>query len=77
MKNNFKFLKRIPLLPLSALVFYITVFILWNINILPPPTEIIMFLENLYTTYGLFGLFIASFLEGVVYLDFIFQDHLL
>jgi len=72
MKNNFKFLKKIPLLPLSALIFYITAFILWSVNIIPPPTEIFLFLENLYATYGLVGLFIASFLEGIVYLGLYF-----
>jgi len=72
MKDNFKFLKRIPLLPLSALLFYVTAFVLWSVNIIPPPTEIFLFLENLYTTYGLLGLFMASFLEGVVYLGLYF-----
>ena len=72
MKNNFKLLKKIPLLPLSALLFYITALILWSINIIPPPTEIFLFLENLYINYGLFGLFIASFLEGIVYLGLYF-----
>lgn len=61
-----------PLLPLSALIFYITAFILWTINIIPPPNEIFLFLENLYTSYGLTGLFIASFLEGIVYLGLYF-----
>ncbi len=72
MKNNFKLLKRIPLLPLSALIFYITAFILWSVNIILPPNEILFFLENLYTNYGLAGLFMASFLEGIVYLGLYF-----
>lgn len=63
---------KIPLLPLSALIFYISAFTLWSFNIIPPPTEIVLFLENLYKSYGLVGLFIASFLEGIVYLGLYF-----
>jgi len=59
---------KIPWLPLSALIFYLTAVVLWTINLIPPPTEIFIFLENLYNDYGLIGLFIASFLEGIVYL---------
>jgi len=72
MKNNFKFLRKMPLLPLSALLFYMSAFVLWSINIIPPPTGIFLFLENLYVNYGLVGLFIASFLEGIVYLGLYF-----
>ncbi|MBI3623939.1 hypothetical protein HY212_07725 [Candidatus Pacearchaeota archaeon] len=67
-----KFFKEIPKLPLSALIFYLVLFILWNINIIPEPKGILIFLESLYNSYGLIGLFIASFLEGVVYLGLYF-----
>jgi len=67
-----KWLKKIPLLPLSALIFYVCVFILWTINVIPPPSGIVLFLENLYSSYGLIGLFIASFLEGIIYLGLYF-----
>ena len=69
MKN---FLRRIPKLPLTALIFYLGVFILWNLKFIPPPTQIVIFLENLYTDYGFIGLAIASFLEGIVYLGLYF-----
>lgn len=72
MNNKYWFLKRIPLLPLTALLFYLTMFILWSIGIIPPPTGIFKILENLYLTYGLLGLFIASFLEGIVYFGLYF-----
>lgn len=65
-------LKKTPMLPLSALIFYISVFILWNIGIIPSPTNILIFLEGLYESYGLFGLSIASFLEGIVYFGLYF-----
>jgi len=72
-----KFLRRIPILPLTALIFYLTFFLLWQINIIPSPAEIIVFLENLYNDYGLTSLFIASFLEGVVYLGLYFPGSFL
>ena len=67
-----KFLKEIPKLPLSALIFFIIVFVLWNLGIIPPPIEIVEILENLYNKYGLFGLAIATFSEGIVYLGLYF-----
>lgn len=65
-------LKNFPWLPLSALIFYICVFLLWKLSIIPSPSGIFVFLENLYHNYGLFGLFIASFLEGIVYFGLYF-----
>jgi len=67
-----KLFNKIPLLPLSALIFYVCLFILWTINIIPPPSEIFLFLENLYLSYGLTGLFLASVLEGIVYFGLYF-----
>ena len=66
------FFNKIPILPISALIFYLGVLILWLLNIIPSPSEIVLFLENLYNSYGLVGLFIASFLEGIVYLGLYF-----
>jgi len=65
-------LNRIGILPLTALAFYLTAFVLWSFNIIPPPMEIILLLEKLYSNYGLFGLFLASFLEGIVYMGLYF-----
>lgn len=67
-----KLFNRIPKLPLTALIFYLTILVLWNLGFIPPPTEIVVFLENLYTKYGFFGLFIATLLEGIVYLGLYF-----
>ncbi len=65
-------IKRIPKLPLTALIFYLTAFVLWNLGFIPSPTEIVMVLENLYNKFGFFGLFIATFLEGIIYLGLYF-----
>ncbi len=66
------FLKEIPKLPLSALIFYFAVFALWQAGAIPSPVEIVDFLEGLYDDYGLFGLSVATFLEGIVYLGLYF-----
>lgn len=63
---------KIPILPLSALIFYFVALILLNLGIIPDPPAILAFLERLYESYGLFGLFIASFLEGIVYFGLYF-----
>ncbi len=59
-------------MPLAALIFYIATYILWNAHLIPPPSQVLLFLEDLYRAYGLFGVFIASFLEGLVYLGLYF-----
>jgi len=63
---------KIPWLPLSALIFYLWVVVLWKMHLILAPSEILTFLENLYTDYGLIGLSIATFLEGIVYLGLYF-----
>lgn len=67
-----KIFKKIPKLPLSALVFYLITVFLWKSGYIPTPSDILLFLENLYISYGLSGLFIASFLEGIVYFGLYF-----
>jgi membrane protein DedA with SNARE-associated domain len=70
-------IKKIPLLPISALIFYLVVLILWNLRLIPSPSEIIIFLETLYQNYGLIGVAIAAFLEGIVYLGLYFPGSLI
>ena len=67
-----QFFKKIPKLPLSALIFYVSIVILWKSGYLPSPANILLFLENLYVSHGLPGLFVASFLEGIVYFGLYF-----
>tara|TARA_Y100000034_G_scaffold79352_1_gene95294 strand:- start:70 stop:711 length:642 start_codon:yes stop_codon:yes gene_type:complete len=59
-------------LPTSALIFYLIVVILWKFEIIPPPIEILNMLEGLYNQFGLLGLAIGAFLEGIVYLGLYF-----
>lgn len=70
--NLRKFYKEIPKVPLGALIFYLITYFLWQINIIPAPSQALVFLENLYGKYGLFGLSIATVLEGTVYLGLYF-----
>lgn len=63
-----EFFKKIPKLPLSALLFYLMAILLYNLGFIPSPVQIVELLEILYENYGYIGLFIASFLEGIVYL---------
>ncbi len=67
-----KIFKNIPKLPLSAIIFYFCILILWSFGLIPSSGEVINFLESLYKSYGLIGLFIATFLEGLVYVGLYF-----
>ena len=65
-------MKKVPLLPLSAIIFYFLTLILVLVGILPQPEEIINLLEKLYENYGLVALFVAAFFEGIVYVGLYF-----
>ena len=67
------FVKNIPLLPLSAIFFYLFALFLFYLGIIPSSAEIVNLLENLYEEYGLMSLFVAAFLEGVVYIGLYFS----
>ena len=67
-----KIWREIPKLPLTALLFYLFVLFFWKLGVIPSPAEIVLILESLYLRFGLFGLFVATFLEGVVYLGLYF-----
>lgn len=60
-------MRKIPLLPLSALIFYVLLVLLWNTKTIPPPNEFIRILEKLYQQFGYVGLILATFLEGTAY----------
>lgn len=64
--------KLLPSFPLSALIFYIIVFLLWNVGVLPHPLEIVRVLEGIYEQYGIVGLFISTLLEGIAYVGLYF-----
>lgn len=59
---------KIPILPLSALIFYLLLIVLWKFNLIPSPKELLEILENFYQHYGLLGLIVATFLEGTAYI---------
>lgn len=63
-----KLFVKLPILPLSALVFYGVTFCLWSVNIIPSPVELVGYLEKLYANFGYISLIIATFFEGVAYL---------
>jgi len=66
------FINHIPWLPVSALIFYLGALFLWQVGIFPSPVEVVVWLESLYRQYGLVGLAIGAFLEGIVYLGLYF-----
>lgn len=59
---------KVPVLPLSALIFYLLLAILWNLHIIPLPKELIEILEGLYQEYGYSALVLATLLEGISYI---------
>ena len=60
-------------LALSALIFYLIMFTIWTtFDVIPSPTEFIPILEHFYEQYGLLSLFIAVFLEAIVYFGLYF-----
>lgn len=68
MKTAKKLFAKIPLFPLSALIFYVLVFFLWNKGIIPTPAEIVLDLEGLYVEYATVGLIVATTLESLAYI---------
>ena len=59
-------------LSIAALLFYLAVFILWTLNIIPAPSEIFLFLESLYNSIGLAGVFISVLIESILFLGLYF-----
>lgn len=62
----------IPKLPISAFIFYIFIVILWRSGVIPSPTEVFGWLEGLFSVFGLKILFLAAFLEGLVFVGLYF-----
>ncbi len=77
LKKKLELLEPIPVLPLSALGFYLVTIFLWKYEIIPEPREILNFLEGLYNNYGYLGLAIATALERIAYLGLYFQGSLI
>ncbi|MGK0209110.1 MAG: membrane-associated protein [Patescibacteria group bacterium] len=62
----------IPRVPLSALVMYIGLLLMIKISLVPSIPEMFLFMNYLFNSFGYFGLFVASFLEGIVYMGLYF-----
>ncbi|MEK6917349.1 MAG: hypothetical protein AABW51_00185 [Nanoarchaeota archaeon] len=61
-------LKWLPLFPLSVVLFYVLIIILGRINIMPSEPELIIGIEKFYDKFGLVGLAIVTFVEGLAYI---------
>jgi hypothetical protein len=61
-------MKKVPILPLSVLLFYLLLIVLWNIHLIPAPKQIFEILEKFHQSYGMSGLILATFLEGIAYI---------
>lgn len=70
-----KIINHIPLFPLSVLSFYITIIFLWYFSIIPSTAEVIIFLEKIYTKFGLTGLFVVSLIESLAYVGLYFPGN--
>ena len=76
-KVEWEILENIPFLPLSAVIFVVIIVILGYFEIIPPSQEILDLLRLVYQKFGLIGVFIASFLEGIVYLGLYFPGSMI
>jgi membrane-associated protein len=65
-------MRKLPLVPLSALFFYLMAMFFWNQGYIPEPAEMLNVLEGFYQRYQLTGLFVITFLEGLVYFGLYF-----
>ncbi|MBT4257947.1 hypothetical protein HOD88_02065 [archaeon] len=67
-----KIFEIIPIFPLSAFLFASIVILLWTINLIPSPTELVPEMMKLYETFGNLGLFFIVLLEGLAYIGLYF-----
>lgn len=57
-----------PWFPITALIFFIGMYLLAFLNIIPSPTELLNAYEQFFISKGYLGLFTIVALEGLVYL---------
>jgi len=60
--------KRYPWFPITSLIFFLTMYLLSSLGLIISPEELLGSYENFYLIYGLLGLSLIVFLEGIVYL---------
>jgi len=58
----------VPWFPFSVLIFFLLLMILWNFGIIPTPEEILLFVEDKAEKFGLIGIFVVTFIEGLVFI---------
>ncbi len=63
---------KLPWFPLSVIAFFGIITVGDAYGVIPGIQDMINFLESLYQTFGLFGLFISSLLEGIAYFGLYF-----
>lgn len=59
---------KLPIFPLSVLMFYILLILSWSFNIIPSTAELVLILERLFKESGYLWLALAAFLEGTAYI---------
>ncbi len=59
---------KIPWFPLSVIIFTIVLMVLWGLEVIPRPEEMISFIELLVERIGIIGIGIATFIEGLAYI---------
>ncbi|MEK6945899.1 MAG: hypothetical protein AABW63_03835 [Nanoarchaeota archaeon] len=61
-------LSWLPLFPLSIVLFYLLMIVLGRFDIIPSEPELIVGIERLYNKFGLIGLALITFTEGLAYI---------
>ncbi len=60
--------RKHPWFPITALIFFLFMYLLSFLNIIPSPSELLMSYEQFFIAKGYLGLFVLVALEGLVYL---------
>jgi membrane protein DedA with SNARE-associated domain len=68
MNKKIKEVIKLLSIPLTLLIIYLTLFLIWKILSLPPPTEMINIVKNFFDKYGLIIIFISALIEGILLL---------
>jgi len=55
-------------IPLTLLIIYLILFLIWRILSLPPPTEMISIVQAFFDKYGLIVVFFSALIEGILLL---------
>ena len=67
-KQHFKEVLKLLTIPLTFLVIYFILFMIWQIFSFPPTDEMVEIVKGFFNEYGLIVIFISSLLEGLLLL---------